>query len=73
MQGLLENVNEQHYFNFKEELSYSKGIIYKGDKIVVSKSQIHKMLKSIHQRYLRIQSCLRSARQFLYWKGHMIL
>ncbi|XP_028168447.1 uncharacterized protein K02A2.6-like, partial [Ostrinia furnacalis] len=74
IQGFPENVNNlptelQHYFNFKEELSYYKGIIFKGDKIVVPKSQIPKMLKSIHQGHLGIQSCLRRARQFLYWKG----
>lgn len=74
MQGFPENINDlptelQHYFNFKEELSYFKGIILKGDKIVVPKSQIPKMLKSIHQGHLGIQSCLRRARQFLYWKG----
>ncbi|CAH2097604.1 unnamed protein product [Euphydryas editha] len=74
MQGFPDTVKDlppelQHYFNFKEELSYYKGIIYKGDKIVVPKSQIPKMLKSIHQGHLGIQSCLRRARQFLYWKG----
>ncbi|GBP14486.1 Uncharacterized protein K02A2.6 [Eumeta japonica] len=73
-QGFPEKVNElptelQHYFNFKEELTYLKGIIFKGDKIVVPKSQIQKILKSIHQGHLGIQSCLRRARQFLYWKG----
>ncbi|GBP16998.1 Retrovirus-related Pol polyprotein from transposon 17.6 [Eumeta japonica] len=72
-QGFPEKVNElptelQHYFNFKEELTYLK-IIFKGDKIVVPKSQIQKILKSIHQGHLGIQSCLRRARQFLYWKG----
>lgn len=74
MQGFPEKAIElptelQHYFNFKEELSYLKGIIFKGDKIVVPKSQIPKMLKHIHQGHLGIQSCLRRARQFLYWKG----
>lgn len=39
----------QYYFNFKEELTYLKGIIFKGHKIVVPKSQITKMLKNINQ------------------------
>ncbi|CAG4931717.1 unnamed protein product [Colias eurytheme] len=73
-QGFPETMKElptelQHYFNFKEELSYLKGIIFKGDKIVVPASQIPKMLKNIHQGHLGIHSCLRRARQFLYWKG----
>lgn len=36
---------------------------------MVPKSQIPKMLKHIHQGHLGIQSCLKRARQFLYWKG----
>ena len=34
MQGSPEKVPTElrHYFNFKEELSYLKGIIFKGDK-----------------------------------------
>lgn len=60
--GFPEKVDElpaavQHYFNFKEEMSYLKGIIFKGDKIVVPKSQIPKILKHIHQGHLGIQSC----------------
>lgn len=74
IQGFPEKVSElpnelQHYFNFKEELSYLKGIIFKGNKIVIPKSQIPKMLKNIHQGHPGIQSCLRRARQILYWKG----
>ena len=74
MQGFPEKVNElpaelRHYFNFKEKLSYLKGITFKGDKLVVPKSLISKMLKNIHQGHLGIQSCLRRAKQFLYWKG----
>ena len=65
MQGFQEKVNElpmelQHYFNFKEELTYLKGIIFKGDKLVVAK---------LLTPNLGTQSCLRRARQFLYWKG----
>lgn len=38
IQGFPEKVSElltEHTFNFKEELSYLKGIIFKGNKIVV--------------------------------------
>lgn len=69
IQGFPEKVSElptelQHYFNFKEELSYLKE-----NKIVGPKSQIPKMLKNIHQGHAGIHSCLRRARQILYWKG----
>ena len=43
---------------------------FKGDKLVVPKSLIPKMLKNIYQGHLGIQSCLRRAGQFLYRKGH---
>lgn len=74
MHGFPERADElpaelRHYFNFKEELTYLKGLIFKGEKIIVPKTQIPRMLRSIHQGHLGIQSCLRRARQSLYWRG----
>lgn len=74
IQGFPEKATElptelRHYFNFKEELGYLNGIIFKGNKIIVPKSQIPGMLKNIHHGHLGTNSCLRRARQFLYWKG----
>lgn len=57
------------YFNFRDELSYYNGLIFKGEKVVVPKSQIPKMLKNVHAGHLGIQSCLRRARELLYWRG----
>lgn len=46
----------RHYFNFKEELSHLNGLIFKGDKIVVPKSEEPSLLKSIHQGHFVKQS-----------------
>ncbi|XP_062526842.1 uncharacterized protein K02A2.6 [Bombyx mori] len=74
MKGFPEKADQlptelHHYFNFKEELTYFKGLIFKGHKIVVPKTQIPQMLKYIHQGHLGIQSCLKRAHQLLYWRG----
>lgn len=65
--GLPEIV--RHYHNFREELSTYEGLVFKGEKVIVPKSEIKEMLKQIHAGHLGIQSCLKRARQLLYWKG----
>lgn len=74
IQGFPERADQlpleiRHYFNFKEELAYYEGIIFKGDKICVPKSLIPRMLKNIHTGHLGVQSCVKRARQALYWKN----
>ncbi|XP_017469874.1 PREDICTED: uncharacterized protein K02A2.6-like [Rhagoletis zephyria] len=59
----------RHYYNFREELAYHNGIVFKSDKIIVPQKLISKMLKAIHTGHFGIQSCLKRARQGLYWKG----
>lgn len=46
----------KHYFNFKEELSYVKGLVFKVDKIEVLQPQIQRMLQNIYIGHLGIQS-----------------
>lgn len=48
---------------------YYDGIVFKGDKVVVPKQQISKMIKAIHTGLFGINSCLKRARELLYWKG----
>ncbi|KAK9746861.1 hypothetical protein QE152_g5781 [Popillia japonica] len=46
-----EDVEEKarRYFNFRDELAYYEGLIFKGDKIVAPKTLISNMLQQIHQ------------------------
>lgn len=59
----------QKYFNFRDELSSYDGLIFKGQKLVVPKSQIARMLACIHEGHFGIQSCQARARSSLYWFG----
>lgn len=68
---ILKNISPglKHYSCFQDELAEYEGIIFKGEKIVVPKSLIPKMLTNIHRGHLGIRSCLNRARQLLYWRG----
>lgn len=57
------------YWNFREELACYEGILFKGEKIVIPKSQIKKMLEQIHQGHHGIQRSLSRARELLFWNG----
>lgn len=74
MSGWPNNQAEIHewvkpYWNFREEISYYNGLVFKGMKLVVPKAQIPKMLYNIHRGHFGIQKCLSRAREILYWRG----
>ena len=55
------------YSNFKEDLSVSDGIIFKGDKIVVPVTCRLEMKKALHASHRATDACIRRAHQLLYW------
>lgn len=55
------------YFTHRDEISMAEGLIFKGDRCVVPASERKNVLKSIHNGHWGIQSCLRRAREFVYW------
>lgn len=55
------------YWTFREELSTYNGLVFKGDKVIVPKSQQNETLGQIHQGHSGIQSSIRRARSTLYW------
>ena len=55
------------YFQFHSELSIAKGIVFKGDKIVIPSSLQKEMKERIHQGHLGIEKCKARARQVIYW------
>lgn len=57
------------FWTFREELSAYNGLIFKGEQVVVPKSQQKDALNQIHHGHLGIQSCIRRARAALYWNG----
>lgn len=56
----------RHYHNFRDELAYYNGIVFKGNKVIVPEHQVPKMLEAIHTGHFGINSCRKRARDLLY-------
>ena len=57
----------REFWCFREELTVQNGVIFKGERIVIPKAMRPEMLKRIHSSHLGGESCLRKARDVLYW------
>ena len=47
----------------------SKRIIFKGDRIVIPRKMRKEIIQDIHTSHAGIESCLRTARAYVYWPG----
>ena len=59
----------QPYFNYRDELTIQDGIIVRSDKVVIPVSMRSEMKRKVHVGHLGINSCVRRARQLIYWPG----
>lgn len=67
--------NEKHqtpleihpYFSFRDELAVHDGLVFKGERVVIPKSQRQTMREKIHSSHLGIDGCLRRARDSIFW------
>jgi hypothetical protein len=57
------------YFSIRDELSVQDGLIFRGERVVIPASMRNQMKKAIHTSHLGEESCLRRAREALYWPG----
>ena len=57
------------YFNMRDELTVQDGLVFEGNSIVIPKSLRTDMKLKIHSSHLRIEACLRRARECIYWPG----
>ena len=57
------------YHSIRDELSIQVGIIFRGERVVVHTSLRTEMKCAVHQAHLGTESCLRRARECLYWPG----
>ena len=55
-----------HYWVFRDELSVCDKVIFKGCRILLSKSLRLIMLRRIHPNHMSVKSCLRKARDILF-------
>ena len=57
------------YFSFRDELVVQKGIILRGEHIVIPVCLRESMKKKVNMGHLGINSCLHRARDLIFWPG----
>jgi len=57
------------YWNFRDEISVTDGLLFKSHKLIVPKSMRPEMLDLIHEAHLGIVKCKNRARETLFWPG----
>ena len=57
------------FWNFRDELTYHEGILFKGARVIVPTCMRPEMLRLIHGSHLGVDKCKRRARDVLYWPG----
>ena len=57
------------YFHIRDELSVQGGIIFRGERVVLPRSLRPEFMDQLHSSHLGINSCLRRARECLFWPG----
>ncbi|XP_011437820.3 retrovirus-related Pol polyprotein from transposon 297 [Magallana gigas] len=55
------------YWNIRDELTAQDGLIYKSNRVVIPKVLRPEMLSRIHSSHLGTESCLRKARDAVFW------
>ena len=59
----------QQYFSIRDELSVQDEIVFKGQRCIIPKSLRKTIKLKLHRSHGGIQSCLRRAREVVYWPG----
>uniref|UniRef100_A0A8C9UY15 Gypsy retrotransposon integrase-like protein 1 n=1 Tax=Scleropages formosus TaxID=113540 RepID=A0A8C9UY15_SCLFO len=59
----------QPYWTFKEEISYTSGLMFKAAKLIVPSQLREEMLDKIHESHLGIVKCKERARDIIFWPG----
>ncbi|XP_062542356.1 uncharacterized protein K02A2.6-like [Armigeres subalbatus] len=74
MQGWPETRSEllpelRKYWGFRDEMAVYDGLIFKSNQVLIPQSLRKAMLEKVHSGHAGIQSCIRRARQVLFWIG----
>ncbi|XP_062704473.1 uncharacterized protein K02A2.6-like [Aedes albopictus] len=74
MQGWPETRNElipelRKYWNFRDEMAVYDGLIFKSNQVLIPQPLRKAMLAKIHSGHAGIQSCIRRAKQVVFWIG----
>jgi len=57
------------YHSYRDELSIQDGVIYRGERVVIPASLRRELKQKMHAGHLGINSCLRQAREIVFWPG----
>ena len=57
------------YYNFRDELVVFDGLIFKGERLVIPAAMRPEILDITHGGHMGVQSCLRRAREAIFWPG----
>ena len=57
------------FFHIRDELTVQNGLLFRGERVIVPQAMQSKMMKLVHTAHLGVESCLRRARECLYWAG----
>lgn len=74
LMGWPHNINNvpkviREYWTFRDELSTDNDVIVKGQQMLIPKGMQEEVITQIHQGHLGINSCLRRARDSVFWPG----
>ena len=57
------------YFSVRDELATQDDVTFKGQRVIIPESLRQKIREKLHVAHTGIQSCLRRAREAVYWPG----
>ena len=60
-------VHIREYWNYREELTLHNGVLFKNQKVIIPKAMRPEMISRIYSSHLGIESCLRKARDLVFW------
>ncbi|CAG4994999.1 unnamed protein product [Parnassius apollo] len=57
------------YWNYKEDLSFAHGLVWKNERIIVPKILRKEFLNKLHIDHMGLEKCKLRAREILFWPG----
>ena len=57
------------YLSIRDELAVTDGLVFRGERLVIPKSLRSQIKKDTHSGHQGIESCLRRAREHVFWPG----
>ena len=57
------------YWNYREEITLHNGILFKNQRVIIPKAMRSEILSRVHSSHQGIGSCLRKAKDIVFWPG----